>query len=191
MSRSAGGGTRHTSTQPWPRVRSDGWASLTLHRPPTCGSPCGDLPVETGPLSGGVRVTFDLQADACGLSREFEAKRGVGSLKPPLPSTQSACGPDPTARATRARPAIAARRADRYGFPAPLPRCHRATSAARGRQRSGGPAYRGRVRAPPDRSARPRPAGRVRPQARVRSRPARRATAAVSTPWYGAPGRTA
>jgi hypothetical protein len=136
------------------------------------------------------RLRFGLQADSRRLSRDFEAKLGVGSLNAALAVNTVGMWPHPTARATRTRPAIAARRADRYGFPAPLPRCHRSHLCG-GRQRAGSPAYRSRVRARPNRSARPRPAGRVRPQARVQSRPARRATAALSTPWYGAPGRTA
>ncbi len=73
--------------------------------------------------------------------------------------------PDPTAPATRTRPAVAPRRAHRSGIPAPLSRCHRGHFGG-GRQRAGRPAYRSWVRAPPNRNARPRPAGGVRPRAR-------------------------
>jgi len=157
------------------------------------GSRCGTTTskfLTVGAASWRVRSWFGLQADSRRLSRDFEAKLGVGSLNAALAVNTVGMWPHPTARATRTRPAIAARRADRYGFSAPLPRCHRSHLCG-GRQRAGSPAYRSRVRARPNRSARPRPAGRVRPQARVQSRPARRATAALSTPWYGAPGRTA
>jgi SAM-dependent methyltransferase len=71
----------------------------------------------------------------------------------------------PDRPATRTRPAVAARRAHRPGIPAPLSRCHRGHVGG-GRQRAGRPAYRSWVRAPPNRNARPRPAGGVRPRAR-------------------------
>ena len=121
----------------------------------TQGSACGDCPWPPTSL-GPSRWPFGLQADSRRLSRDFEAKLGVGSLNAALAVNTVGMWPHPTARATRTRPAIAARRADRYGFPAPLPRCHRSHLCG-GRQRAGSPAYRSRVRARPNRSARPRP----------------------------------